>query len=108
MRCERCRRRAKMKVGRRTLNASIARKGVRFIVRFTKNKGESMHFADRLLNACRQKGNAVCAGIDPRCDLLPLAIRQRHPGGTLDAMAAAFEEFSLRVLDIVAPLVPVV
>jgi orotidine-5'-phosphate decarboxylase len=67
-----------------------------------------MHFADRLLQACRRKGNAVCAGIDPRWEQLPLAIRRRHPGGTLDAMAAAFEEFSLRVLDIVAPLVPVV
>jgi orotidine-5'-phosphate decarboxylase len=67
-----------------------------------------MHFADRLLQACRQKGNAVCAGIDPRWEQLPLAIRRRHPGGTLDAMAAALEEFSLRVLDIVAPLVAVV
>lgn len=67
-----------------------------------------MHFADRLLAACRTKGNAVCAGIDPRWDLLPLEIRQRHTSGTLEAMAAAFEEFSLRVLDIVAPLVPVV
>ena len=67
-----------------------------------------MHFADRLLAACRKKGNALCAGIDPRWDLLPLEIRQRHAGGTLDAMAAAFAEFSLRVLDIVAPLVPVV
>lgn len=67
-----------------------------------------MHFADRLLAACRQRGNAVCAGIDPRWDLLPLEIRRRHAGGTLDAMAAAFEEFSLRVLAIVAPLVPVV
>jgi orotidine-5'-phosphate decarboxylase len=67
-----------------------------------------MHFADRMLNACRQKGNAVCVGIDPRWDMLPSEIRRRHTGGTLDAMAAAFEEFSLRVLDIVAPLVPVV
>lgn len=67
-----------------------------------------MHFADRLLNACRRKGNAVCVGLDPRWELLPLEIRCRHTGGTLDAMAAAFEEFSLRALDIVAPLVPVV
>jgi orotidine-5'-phosphate decarboxylase len=67
-----------------------------------------MHFADRLSQACRRKGNALCAGIDPRWEQLPLAIRRRHPGGTLDAMAAAFEEFSLRVLDIVAPLVPAV
>src|ERR1700733_5915083 len=67
-----------------------------------------MHFADRLTNACKQKGNAVCVGVDPRWDMLPLSIRQRHAGGTLDVMASAFEEFSLRVLDIVAPLVPVV
>ena len=67
-----------------------------------------MHFADRLFNACRKKGNAVCVGIDPRWDVLPLEIRRRHAGGTLDAMAAAFQEFSLRVLEIVAPLVPVV
>jgi orotidine-5'-phosphate decarboxylase len=67
-----------------------------------------MHFADRLTNACKQKGNAVCVGIDPRWDVLPLAIRERHAGGTLDAMASAFAEFSLRVLEIVAPLVPIV
>lgn len=67
-----------------------------------------MHFADRLVQTCRQKGNSVCAGIDPRWEQLPLEIRQRHPGGTLEAMAAAFEEFSARVLDIVAPLVPIV
>ena len=69
---------------------------------------QRMHFADRLLKACRQKGNAVCAGVDPRWEQLPLAIRQRHPGGSLDAMAGAIEEFSLRVLEIVSPLVPVV
>jgi orotidine-5'-phosphate decarboxylase len=67
-----------------------------------------MHFADRLLDACRKKGNSVCAGIDPRWELLPLEIRRRHDGGTLQAMATALAEFSLRVLDIVAPLVPVV
>ena len=67
-----------------------------------------MHFADRLVNACRQKGNALCAGIDPRWEQLPVEIRRRHAAGTLDAMAAAFEEFGLRVLEIVAPLVPVV
>jgi len=67
-----------------------------------------MHFADRLLAACKKKGNAVCCGIDPRWDILPLEIRQRHPELTLEAMAAAFEEFGMRVLDIVAPLVPIV
>ena len=33
------------------------------------------HFADRLLGACRAKGNALCVGLDPRWDLLPHAIR---------------------------------
>ena len=37
-----------------------------------------------------------------------MSIRQRHRGGSLEAMAAAFEEFSLRVLDRIAALVPVV
>ncbi len=67
-----------------------------------------MHFADRLLDACRKKQNALCVGIDPRWEQLPREIRARHAGGTLDAMASAFEEFSLRVLDIVAPLAPIV
>src|SRR5213593_1632847 len=66
------------------------------------------HFADRLTAACRAKKNALCVGLDPRWDLLPLEIRQRHGEGDLTAMAAAFEEFCLRVLDVVAPLVPVV
>src|SRR4051812_21626062 len=66
------------------------------------------HFADRLAEACRQKGNALCVGIDPRWELLPRELRLRHAEGGLDAMAAAFEEFSLRVLELVAPLVPVV
>src|ERR1700735_2932647 len=66
------------------------------------------HFADRLAVACRAKGNSLCVGLDPRWDLLPLDIRQRHNSGTLDAVAQAYEEFSLKILDLVAPLVPVV
>lgn len=65
------------------------------------------HFADRLTAAVRAKRNAVCVGLDPRWDSLPDAIRQRHDDGTLAGVARAFEEFCLRVLDLVAPLVPV-
>src|SRR5260221_8796182 len=68
----------------------------------------SNHFADRLISACRAKGNSLCVGLDPRWDLLPEQIRQRHAQGSLDAMAAAFEEFCLRVIELVSPLVPVV
>src|SRR5438132_658310 len=66
------------------------------------------HFADRLTAAVRAKGNAVCVGLDPRWELLPQEIRARHADGTLPAVARAFEEFSLRVLEVVAPLVPAV
>ena len=66
------------------------------------------HFADRLNAAIRAKGTPLCVGLDPRWESLPLALRQRHAGGTLEATAAAFEEFCCRVIDIVAPLAPVV
>src|SRR5262245_14649066 len=68
----------------------------------------SNHFADRVARAVRAKGNALCVGLDPRWDALPLDLRKRHADGTLAAMARAFEELSLRVLDVVAPLVGIV
>jgi orotidine-5'-phosphate decarboxylase len=66
------------------------------------------HFADRLADAIWAKGNAVCVGLDPRWESLPIELRQRHGEPTLAAVAAAYEEFCSRVLDIVAPLVPAV
>jgi orotidine-5'-phosphate decarboxylase len=66
------------------------------------------HFADRLAAAVRARGNALCVGLDPRWESLPREIRQRHGDKSLRAAAGAFEEFCTRVLDIVAPLVPVV
>ena len=66
------------------------------------------HFADRLADAIRTKGNAVCVGLDPRWESLPKRDPARHGDDSLGAIAAAFEEFCSRVLDIVAPLVPVV
>jgi orotidine-5'-phosphate decarboxylase len=68
----------------------------------------SVHFADRLAEAVRRRGNSLCVGLDPRWDQLPLEIRIRHADGTLAAAARAFEEFCLRVLDVVAPLVAIV
>jgi orotidine-5'-phosphate decarboxylase len=65
-------------------------------------------FPDRLSDACRAKGNAVCVGLDPRWEALPRRVRARHGAGDLAGVAAAFEEFCARVLDLVAPLVPVV
>jgi orotidine-5'-phosphate decarboxylase len=66
------------------------------------------HFADRLAAAVRAKGNAVCVGLDPRWDSLPQALRARHGGETLEAVARAYGEFCARVFEVVSPLVPVV
>lgn len=59
------------------------------------------HVADRLAEAVRSKGTPLCVGLDPRLESLPTRLRQALP-------AAAIEEFCLRVLEIVAPLVGVV
>lgn len=66
------------------------------------------HFADRLCAAIREKGIALCVGLDPRWESLPNEIRSRHGGESLADVAAAFEEFCGRALDVVAPLVAVV
>jgi orotidine-5'-phosphate decarboxylase len=66
------------------------------------------HFADRLAAAVRARGNPLCVGLDPRWESLPLELRRRHGGQTLAAVAAAYEEFCGRVLDVVAPLAAVV
>jgi orotidine-5'-phosphate decarboxylase len=66
------------------------------------------HFADRLAAAVRAKGNALCVGLDPRWESLPLEVRSRHGAASLACVAAAYEDFCSHVLDIVASLVPVV
>lgn len=66
------------------------------------------HFADRLTAATRARGNALCVGLDPRWDLLPEELRARYRDHSLTAVARAYEEFCARVIDVVAPLVPVV
>jgi orotidine-5'-phosphate decarboxylase len=66
------------------------------------------HFADRLADAVRSKDNPLCVGLDPRWELLPATLRNRYGPDSLDAVAAAVEQFCLRVLDLVAPVAPVV
>jgi orotidine-5'-phosphate decarboxylase len=66
------------------------------------------HFADRLAAAIRARGNPLCVGLDPRWESLPVEVRNRHGNRTLGAVAAAYEEFCTGVVDLVAPLVPVV
>lgn len=62
------------------------------------------HFFDRLAAAVNSKGTPLCVGLDPRREQLPVELARRHS----DNLAAGYEEFCLRVLDIVAPLVPIV
>jgi orotidine-5'-phosphate decarboxylase len=65
-------------------------------------------FADRLADAVRRVGNPLCVGLDPRWESLPKAIRDRHDNGSLDGVAAAYQEFCLRVLDLVGAQVAIV
>lgn len=71
-----------------------------------------MHFVLRLHAAVRAKRTPALVGIDPRFDVLPPAVvaaAERRSPGDRDALhAAAFEEFSFRLIDVVAPLVPAV
>ena len=59
-------------------------------------------FCDRLADAVRLKGTPLCVGLDPRWESLPRVIRDRFGADSLDAVAAAFDAFCLRVLDLVA------
>jgi orotidine-5'-phosphate decarboxylase len=61
-------------------------------------------FFERLSAAVRSKRTALCVGLDPRPESLPHSLRSQYGSDN----AGAVEEFCLRVLDIVAPLVPVV
>jgi orotidine-5'-phosphate decarboxylase len=64
-------------------------------------------FADRLVGRIREVRNAVMVGIDPRLQLLPGGL---VGGGLADrsAIGGALEVFVRGVIDVVAPLVPVV
>jgi orotidine-5'-phosphate decarboxylase len=66
------------------------------------------HFADRLRAALVAKKNALCVGLDPRWESLPTVIRAHHKSITSSAIAAAYEEFCQRVIQVVGPLVPVI
>ena len=59
------------------------------------------HFADSLADAVRRVGNPLCVGLDPRWESLPKTVRDRYGSTSLEEVAGAFEEFCLRVLDLV-------
>ena len=66
-----------------------------------------MNYADRLIEAVRRAGNAVCVGIDPRPEDLPPGLLDKYPGDRA-GVAAAMGEFGRGVVDVVAGRVGVV
>lgn len=68
-------------------------------------------FANRLHQAIRTKKTPALVGLDPRWESLPEALKSAATakGGKCEAiLARAYEEFCLRIIDVVAPLVPAV
>ena len=69
------------------------------------------HYIERLHAAIRTKGNAVVVGLDPRFEQIPapvLAATGHLGADRASRVAAAFEQFCLQIIDVVAPLVPAV
>ena len=66
-----------------------------------------MHFADSLIAAVRKARNAVCVGIDPRPEDLPPGFLDGYAEDRA-GVAKALETFGRAVVEVVAPMVPVV
>ncbi len=67
----------------------------------------SPSFPARLHAACRAKRSVVCVGLDPRFESLPAEF-SRGRGGDAAARAEAFALWGAAVLDVIAPLAPIV
>jgi len=66
-------------------------------------------FATRLATAIRARGTPACIGLDPRHESLPPALGAAEiPPGDTAALAHIFTTFCRDVIDVVAPLVPIV
>ena len=65
------------------------------------------HFADRLALAVGRLGNPVMVGLDPHSEQLPSGLRPPQ-NASLEEQAQAYQAFCRGVIDVVAPLVPVV
>lgn len=70
-----------------------------------------MMFANRLHAAIQAKGTPALVGLDPRWEQLPETIKAKATaagGSCFDIQARAFEEFCLRIIDVLADRVPAV
>lgn len=65
-------------------------------------------FSDRLRGAVLERQTPVMVGLDPRYDLLPSGLRSGGSQAGLSGRAEAFAAFCRGVIDVVAPLVPIV
>lgn len=68
-------------------------------------------YIERLNTAIRAKRTPALVGLDPRFDQLPADVLERARQVSTDRrqqMAVAYEEFCVRIIDVVAPLVPAV
>lgn len=71
----------------------------------------TMEFSDRLHEAVIARGTPLCVGFDPHMGLLPpslLKTRLRHTSDPWSGWASVLETFFLKILDRIAPLVPVI
>lgn len=70
------------------------------------------NFSDRLIDRIREKGNAICVGLDPRMEKIPMFVKERalteNPKDMLRASAEAILMFNQGIIDAVCELVPVV
>lgn len=70
-----------------------------------------MNFADKLINAIKEKKSPICVGIDPRFEQIPEFIKEKYRkkhGKTFKAAANAFLEFNKGIIDAIADIVPIV
>jgi orotidine-5'-phosphate decarboxylase len=65
-------------------------------------------FASRLAAATIDRGTPACIGLDPRLESLPPAVIHGTDTSCPRAVAEAFTQFCRDVIDVVAPLVPIV
>lgn len=70
------------------------------------------HFADRLIEAIKKKGNAICVGLDPRLEQIPKFIKEKalrnKEKSPMTVAVDAILEFNKGIIDAVFDIVPVV
>lgn len=70
-----------------------------------------MTYSERLHAAIQKKQTPALVGLDPRFEQLPRSIKDaasQQPGNNNEQQALAFETFCKELIDVVAPLVPIV